>query len=523
MVVQGSAAAAAPEAHGQQTAALVTGAAARIPPRRASDTAAQFRWTRSNRGAHGERGALHRLLARLLHSAPAPVPEPGDWALVVAGLIGAGAIARRRVSLMRGRSLFVPRSSAAPQPHAPQPQLTQKITLCLASLLLLPALHLRAQDAAKVTPFVEETLTNDDNVFRISKDVDPATITGSRSRADTYRTTSFGLSADVPVSLQRLVGSLTFNSTRYQRFSALDFNGHDLRGSWLWQAGKDLRGELGFSDTNSLASFAQLLGTTPDQLRVRQEFVNAAWMVTPHWRLRAAGDRLEQRNRDPATLFNDVNIDGFEASLSRVSAAGNSIGCSARIETGHFPTLQPLGAALIDNAYRQYGAGLTLDWTISAASHVVARADQVSRRYDQLPQRNFNGATGRAEFTWTPTGKLALTAIAQRDISPYEYIRSSLVLIKGIGLRPTWRMTAKLELSANLEALTRSYVADPAQALGLAGQRDEKVRSAGALLAYHPAPSVTVQASVLHEARSSNVAFGDYAANVAWINARLAF
>lgn len=505
MVVHGSAAAAAPEAHGQQTAAaLMSAAAARIPPPRAS-----------YRADNGDRGAQHRLLARLLHSAPAP--EPGNWALVVAGLIGAGAIARRRVSLMRDRNLVVQRSS-----DAPRSRLAENITYCLANLLLLPALHARAQDAAKVTPFVEETLTSDDNVFRISKDVDPATVIGSRSRADTYRTTSLGLSADVPVSLQRFVGSLTFNSTRYQRFSALDFDGHDLRGSWLWQADKDLHGELGFSDTYSLASFAQLLSTTPDQLRVRREFVNGAWMVTPQWRLRAAGERLEQRNSAPATLFNDVNIDGFEASLSRISPTGNSIGCSARIETGQFPTLEPLAAALIDNAYRQYGAGLTLDWTISAVSHLVARADQVSRRYDQLPQRDFNGATGRAEFTWTPTGKLALTAIAQRDISPYEYTRSSLVLIKGIGVRPTWRMTAKLELSADLEALTRSYPGDPAQALGLAGQRDDKVRTMSALLTYHPAATVTVQASLLHEGRSSNVGFGDYAANVAWINVRLA-
>ena len=513
-LVQGSAAAAAPQAHGQQTAAaLMTAAAAGVPPRHSSDTAAHLRWTRSDRVDDGDRGALQRLLSRLLHGAPAPVP--GEWALLVAGLIGAGAIARRRVSLMRGRSIVVPRSSTAPQPHVPQPQLTQKITLCLASVLLLPALHARAQDAAKVTPFVEETLTNDDNVFRISK-----------ARADTYRTTSFGLSADVPVSLQRLVGSLTFNTTRYQRFSGLDFNGHEVRGSWLWQAGKDLRGEVGLADTYSLASFAQLLSTTPDELRVRQVFVNGAWLVTPHWRLRAAGDRLEQRNSDPATLFNDVNIDGFEASLSRVSEAGNSIGCGARLETGHFPTLQPLGAALIDNAYRQYSAGLTLDWTPSAVSHIVAHAAQVSRRYDQLPQRDFNGAIGRAEFTWTPTGKVALTAIAQRDISPYEYTRSSLVLLKGIGLRPTWRMTTKLELSADLEALTRSYLADPARALGLAGQtgqRDDTVRSVSALLAYHPVPNVTVRASLLHEMRSSNVAFGDYAANVAWINARLAF
>jgi exopolysaccharide biosynthesis operon protein EpsL len=525
-LVQGSAAAAAPQAHGQQTAAaLMTAAAAGVPPRHSSDTAAQLRWTRSDRGDNGDHGALQRLLSRLQHSAPAPVPD--EWALLVAGLIGAGAIARRRVSLMRGRSLFVPRSSAAPQPHVPQPQLTQKITLCLASVLLLPALHVRAQDAAKVTPFVEETLTNDDNVFRVSKDVDPATVTGSRSRADTYRTTSFGLSADVPVSLQRLVGSLTFNSTRYQRFSGLDFNGHDLRGSWLWQVGKDLRGEVGLSDTYSLASFAQLLSTTPDELRVRQEFVNGTWMVTPYWRLRAAGDRLEQRNSAPATLFNDVTNDGVEAALSRVSKAGNSIGFSTRVESGKFPTAErfttPLSTTLIDNAYRQYAAGLTLDWTVTGVSRLVARADHVSRRYDQLPQRNFTGQTGRIELTWTPTGKMTLIAIAQRDISPYEFTRSSLVLLKGFGLRPAWHVTPKIDLSADLEAVTRSYVADPAQALGLTGQRDDRVRSMSALFSYHPVPRIGVQASLLHETRSSNAAFGDYAANVAWLNARFAF
>jgi len=516
-------------------------------------------------GDHGgDRGALDRILAGVVHGVPAPMPRPGNWALALAGLIGAGAIARRRVSSTRHRTLVVfpptdvariadasqvgdaPRADDAPsigdfprpadvvQLHPARDRATHAagggahLTYCLAAgLLLSPAVRAEGQDPAKLTPFVEETLTTDDNVFRISKDVDPATVIGSSSRADTYHTTTFGLNAEMPLSLQRFVANLTFNSTRYQRFSRFDSDGHDLRGSWLWQAGRDLHGELGYADTVSLASFAQLLSPTLDRLQVRQEFVNGTWMVTPYWRLRAAGDRLEQRNSAPATLFNDVTIDGVEAALSRVSKAGNSIGFSTRLERGKFPTAEPfttpLSTTSIDNAYRQYAAGLTLDWTVTGISHLVARADQVSRRYDQLPQRNFTGQTGRIELTWTPTGKTTLTAIVQRDISPYEYTRSSLVLLKGFGLRPGWHVTPKIDLSADLEAVTRSYVADPAQALGLTGQRDDRVRSVSALISYHPTPRIGVQASLLHETRSSNAAFGDYAANVAWLNARFAF
>jgi len=90
-------------------------------------------------------------------------------------------------------------------------------------------------------------------------------------------------------------------------------------------------------------------------------------------------------------------------------------------------------------------------------------------------------------------------------------------------LRPGWHVTPKIDLSADLEAVTRSYVADPAQALGLTGQRDDRVRSVSALISYHPTARIGVQATLLHETRSSNAAFGDYAANVAWLNARFAF
>jgi exopolysaccharide biosynthesis operon protein EpsL len=381
----------------------------------------------------------------------------------------------------------------------------------------------QAQETAKITPFAEETVTADDNVFRISNQVDPLTTIGFASRADTYRTTTAGLSLDVPVSLQRFQATLTYNSYRYNRFRELDYDGYDLRGSWLWQVGSTLSGELGVAENYSQAPFEEtnVNGVFPDRLHLREEFAKGSWLVTPDWKLYAAGDDLAQSNSDPAGQFNNVTVDSLEASLSRGAGTGNWFGLDTRYESGRYPVAEPIGAVLIDNGYSQYGFGVVVDVGADTPSHVVARADQVSRHYDQVTSRNFNRATGRLEYTWTPDVKVSVSALAERDISPYEYIHSSIVMVRGLTLRPLWHATDFIDLSASLAWLGRSYLSDPAVALGAALPRDDHVRSLSALLGYHPVSWAAVQVSYLHEDRSSNIVFGGYAVNVFWLKARL--
>ncbi len=393
---------------------------------------------------------------------------------------------------------------------------------CLAALAL-PAAPATGQVSDRLSAFVEERVAHDDNVFRLSKDANASAVIGSPSRADTLFITSAGLNLDLPVSRQRLLGSLTLSHTHYDRFSNLDYDGHDLRTAWQWQVGDSARGELGYSDSSALASFAYLAGTAPDRLGLRQAYANGAWMLNPYWRLKAGVTRLEQSNSDPARQVNDAEINGADASASFVSRAGNSIGFGVRAEEGRFPRLQPVGATLVDNAYQQAGAGLFAEWSSGGATRLSARAEQVDRRYEQLPQRDFAGLVGRAELAWQPPGKLGLSLVAQRDISPYEYVRSSLVLVEGVALRPVLRVTERLELSASLDYARREYHGDPAQALGLAAGRVDQVRGASALLAWRPARRLIVQLSALHEQRRANIPLGDYVVNVVAVSGRFTF
>lgn len=388
---------------------------------------------------------------------------------------------------------------------------------------ILPAADAFALWGDRLELFAAETFTSDDNVFRISKDLDPKTALGSPSRGDTYRSTLLGFNLDVPVSRQRFQVNETWNDTRYQRFSDLDFTGHNGKAVWLWQADNDLSGNLGYAESYALASFANILGRTPDPLKTQQTFGQANYLITPRWRLEAGAGELKQTNGDTARKENDVDIRTTDLTLSYVTPDEDHIGLSVRGEEGHYPNRQFVAGSPFDNAYSQRGVGAVIDWTITGKSHLNARVDRVRREYSQLPQRDFNGTTFRAVYDWKPTGKFSLTAVAQKDISAIEDVRTSFVLVKGFSLRPSFDVSSKVNLSGSLDYSIRDYLGDPGIVLGTAPNRSDRVRSAFVAASYRPDRAFTLMLSLLREVRTSNTPFTDYQARVVQLNIRFAF
>lgn len=395
--------------------------------------------------------------------------------------------------------------------------------LSLATSLMLPAFDAAALLDDQLELFVGETVTTDSNLFRISKDRDPNAFLGSAQKSDTYTTTTAGFSLNVPVSRQRFQAGLTMNDVRYSRFADLSYQGRDGRLLWLWQAGNEASGQLGYAETKTQASFSNFQGRTANPLETRRTFGTAAYLLTPSWELRGGLSNQEQRNGNATRRENDVDILVTDLALSYISTADNKIGPALRREDGRYPIQQSVGGRLYDNRYVQHALGVATEWTMSGKSRLTARLDQVRRDYDQLSQRNFERTTYRAAYDWLATGKLALNVLAFKEVGAAEDIQTSYVLIDGFGLRPSYDLSDKIKLTAAADFTTRQYLGDPGLVLGTATDRKDRVRAASLTMTYKPMRSLTVTLSGQREARSSNAAFGDYAANILSVGARFAF
>lgn len=403
--------------------------------------------------------------------------------------------------------------------------------LALATGAMLWAKNSHALFDGRLEPFVAHAVIHDDNVFRLSERLDPASVLGSSSKSDTYRTTSAGLNLDVPVGRQRIQGGLSFNQNRFDRFSVLDFNERHGRALWQWVAGDDFSGRLGYTTDRALASLANIQGgvqlSTPNPLETKKALLDAVYLLTPRWRLRGEVSRLEQSNGAPALQVNDIRNDSIGVTFSHVSPAKNQIGLGIQSQDGSLENRQIVNGSPIDNSYRQYRVILVTDWTISGRSHLSASAGQVDRSFTQLPERDFSTGIFHVAYQWKPTGKFTLVALAKRDISAPDEINAGVnigfVLAKGFALRPAFQLTEKINVSGVLDHSDWRYLGDPGMALGTVPPRSDRVRTAALEIAYEPIRALRLEMGLRRETRSSTAAFGDYKAEAVSIRARLAF
>lgn len=378
-------------------------------------------------------------------------------------------------------------------------------------------------DERGVRLFVDAGIDRDSNVFRLSDSTGPVAALGATKKSDTIYRVGAGLRATARQGRQRVLFDLQAEHRNFDHFNQLDHTRYRAGVDWQWVAGSRLSGNAGFTRRKFLADLGDIQANIKDMITEDSAFLSAAYLVTPRWRARGALDWVRREHDAPVRAVLDARVLGATAGLDYLTPAGNSVGGQVRVSQGEYPNAQLIGGQLIVNDYDETETSLVARWAATGKSTFEARAGYTRREHDQVPQRDFDGFTGRLDWDWFIANKTLLNVAIWRQLNSLELADAAYAVTEGWGLGPAWAPTVKLVFQARYFDEDRDYEGNAALAVPGAVARRDTVRGVSLTAGYTPRRNMQFTLGVERGDRDSNLVGGDYDYTLISASARLLF
>ena len=363
----------------------------------------------------------------------------------------------------------------------------------------------------------------DSNPFRLSDGTDPQTTLGSAEKSDTVGRYGVGLKADLPAQRQRVLLDAQVARHDYHRFDVLDHTAYRAAAAWKWQAGERWGGDIGYSRRQFLASLAELQAPIRDLVVEDRAYLGGGYRATPRWRVRGAADWIRWDHDEPTRQTLDATIVSGTLGLDYVTPLANSVGGQLKYSAGDYPNREVVAGSLVDNSYTELEGSVVAHWVATGKSTLDGRVGYTARRHDQVPERDFDGATGRLAYGWFIGAKTLLDFSAWREIQSTEDVSASYILAQGWGIGPAWAPTVKLVFQAKYVREDRDYRGDPGIALSGTPEREDTFRGIAVAAGYAPRRFIRFALGAQFGERTSNVVGRDYDYNAVSATANLLF
>lgn len=372
-------------------------------------------------------------------------------------------------------------------------------------------------------PYLSYSYSYDDNMLRLNNRAQAQAVTGTDDLADSTQRLDAGLAVEKQIGQQRFSVNGAVNRTRFSNLRALDYDGRDLRASWNWRVGKYLEGNLGISDTKTLAPFVDFHRAEPNLRRQQRKYFDAAWRMHPSWKLYGGISSYRLTYDLAAQQTADRNEDGTELGVSYVAASDSSVGVLLRHLRGEYPNKEVIGDLVINNDYAQNEVLAKVDWHVTGKTRLQFQGGRVERNHVFSPLHDFRGINGRLTATWLATAKTNVMLSAWRETGSYYDLSSTYTVNQGLSLGVQWKVSAKVQIDGLVKHEVRNFdgfsqLADP-----LSMNRKDTFRYASLSLAYLPTPRWQWRISIYRDQQSSNRNFIGYRANGAMISTSYAF
>ena len=387
------------------------------------------------------------------------------------------------------------------------------ITLSLFCLFSVGGV--RADSLDTLNLYVGETLTYDNNLFRLPDLVD--------ARSDKIAATTLGLKINKPYSLQRFELDVNLVDYRYQTYDYLDFVGKNYSAAWRWSLTPSLHGNLTTNRRESLNSFTDYRNFRTQNLRIDEDSrLDADYDLGAGWHVVGGVFQLVRTNSEPFVQEGDNTLTSTEAGVRYQFTSGTTLSFLNRIGRGVFDNRpEPIPSALLDNRFDQNENLISIKWPLTEKTSMDARLGWLDRQYDNYSERDYSGVVGALNLNWGITDKTRISGGIGRELSSYQSLTSSYTVTDRFNLTPVWQMSAKTALRLRYDYSSVDYlgslVSNPL------GDRVDRIQTGLIAVDWQPLNSVSVSASIVNDSRSSSQSLNDYKDTTASINAQINF
>lgn len=363
-------------------------------------------------------------------------------------------------------------------------------------------------------PYIGYTFGTDTNVLGLANNDQYLPLTGQADGSDSTRTARGGINGSYRLSRQLLDVNAEFSQTKYEHFQALGYNGRNLGANWHWVLGNTLSGRIGASDVQTASQLSNFQQVTRNLRTDTQTHAEAAWMITPSWRLTLGETQYTLRYDLASQYFGNIDQNKKEGGLSYVTTSASTVGLLLQETDGKYPGRAGINIPRED--FQQHEAKANIDWYVSGKSRLQLLFGWTSRTSADAVSRDFQGPTARATWDLASTGKTAITARAWREVAAVDDVLASYSINKGASLSPSWSVSEKVSLQGDLRVEKRSFQ-------GSSVATYDTDRTVTLVLAYKPLRNILLQASGFTFSRQGNAYGGGYTRNGASISARYTF
>lgn len=373
------------------------------------------------------------------------------------------------------------------------------------------------------TPYVGAKYVYDSNFFRLQNEAAALDRLGTTDRAESYARLLAGAKFDLNLSRQRLRAQAEVNHTRFNEFDALDFDGRDLGLAWDWVVGSRLSGTAGISESKEQGSFVNIQQPVNNLVTTRKKFVRGVIEVGAPWKIKLGAENDEQRNSLASQQTQNFSVDSFRAGLQYQTRKGSTLEFASQMSEGRYPNREIVGTAPVDNDYEQWDNGILATWEPTGKTALSGALNYTQRRYDEVPQRDFSGVTGRLGGTWSVTGKSTLKLLLSRNIGVVENTTASYSVNSGVALSGVYQATSKLDLDLTLIHNRIEYTGDPGFVLTPGPAREDVLDSLRIGANYAVLRNTSLGVALQRGINDSNRALSSYTYNSVTLNLRSEF